>query len=385
MAYNRLVRFQNKITDIQQVNRHMEELSKSTEPSYLWCHVDGRLVIYDALLTSWNKDKRILRFELAKSVNKLPLSSLTQLNLFHEDLLIIYKCPIESFSDETLTLKAPESILKLAEAENFLPELMAAPEDGSMDKGDLELISQVLEVINNSVPDNKNNESDDTPKGPSYVFAKKPEIKETSSALGFSNKGMIEEGSKNIISDQTINAKRKRIKISRSGVEPATYMLNEVETHGVSFQTGIKAEFKVGDDIVVHSILDSALSVPLTAKVTASNKPSEYAKHLNVEAKFDVALKQPKVIKVESEKVGVQRQLAKDHFSHESIYALIEINTKELHMIEKRKGEFNSEDKIIISSLYDNKLKKPINAYVKSFCESVDGRIVIIEFLKTSD
>tara|TARA_R110000868_G_scaffold16687_1_gene74172 strand:- start:1204 stop:2328 length:1125 start_codon:yes stop_codon:yes gene_type:complete len=374
------VRFQNKITEIDKIDQILDQHVGSSESSHLWCHVDGRLVIYDALLTNWNKENRTLRFQLAKNVNKLALGSITELNIFHEDLLLIYKSPIDSVIDEYLSLKAPESILKLAEAEGFLPELMAAPNEGPMDKGDMELISQVLEVLGDTVKPIERTEHKETAKGPSYVFAKKPEIKDTAQSLGFSNKGVIEEP----LSESIDTVKKKRVSISRSGSEAQVYLLVEVETHGLSFHTTTKGEFKVGDAIVVHTILDNKLSAPLTAKITAFNKPSEYAKHFHVEAKFDLSYNKPEVKKVPKEKVGLKRELAKEKYSHETIYVLIDTDTQKLQFIEKRKGEFAIGDQVIVSTLYGNPLKKPINAQVLKIEDSSDGRICFLEFLKAT-
>tara|TARA_R100000656_G_scaffold69896_1_gene52502 strand:+ start:2899 stop:4026 length:1128 start_codon:yes stop_codon:yes gene_type:complete len=372
------VRFQNKVNDTVEIDQILDLQVGSSESSHLWCHVDGRLIIYDALLVGWNKEKRTLRFQLAKNVNKLTLGSITDLNIFHEDLLLIYKSPVESLSDDFLTLKAPESILKLAEAEGFLPELMAAPSDGPMDKGDMELISQVLEVLGDTIKPKQTEPAKDSPKGPAYVFAKKPEIKETAQSLGFSNRGVVEEP----LSETIDPTKKKRVSISKSGSEPSTYLLIEVETHGLSFHSTVRGEYKVGDAIVVHSILDNKLTAPLTAKITAFNKPSEYAKHFHVEAKFDLSYTKPPVKKVPTEKVGLKRELAKEKYSHETIYLLVEADTQKLQFIEKRKGEYNIGDRVIISTLYSNPLKKPINAQVQKIDDSSDARICFLEFLK---
>src|SRR5690606_32874073 len=105
----------------------------------------------------------------------------------HESLLMIFKAPIEGQVDDHLNLRAPEAVLKLAQAEDFLPELLAAqaPEAG-VDATDLELISQVLEVINtNTTALAKKDDPKQAASGPTYVFAKKPEIKETTGAFAF--------------------------------------------------------------------------------------------------------------------------------------------------------------------------------------------------------
>src|SRR5690606_20466190 len=230
----------------------LQDLAASTESSYLWCHHDGRLVIYDALLTKFDQEKKKLIFKLPKTTNRLPLTSLTSLNLFHESLLMIFRSPIIAHESDLLELKIPEAILKLAQAEDFLPELMAskeAPEAG-VDQHDLELISQVLEVINN--PKRQEEEESQNPSGPTYVFAKKPEIKETTGAFAFSNKGVIEETTKTPL-DENVTQKKMRIGVSRSGLEVGIYQLLEVETNKVVFQTTVKGEFKIDEEIVIHS------------------------------------------------------------------------------------------------------------------------------------
>lgn len=301
---------------------------------------------------------------------------------------MIFKAPIEGQVDDHLNLKAPEAVLKLAQAEDFLPELMAAQSaEAGVDATDIELISQVLEVINtNTAPSVKKDDSKQAESGPTYVFAKKPEIKETTGAFAFSNKGVIEDNLRETLDEKTSGNKKMRIGLSRPGSPPGIYPLTEVETHKVAFQTIVKGEFKVGDEIVIHSIYDSPLNNPLTAKVIAFNRPSEYAKHWRVEAKFDAAKDSPDPIKKkELEKVGLKRLLAEDTYSHEMTYTLSDMNTNGLIFIEKRKGEFNVGDKLIVSNLFSNPLKKPINAHIKSFQDAKDGRLVIIEFLRPED
>lgn len=365
----------------------MGQLATSTESSYLWCHHEGRLIIYDAHLTSWDVSKRRLAFKLGKSANRLPLSSLTQLNLFHETLLMIFKAPIEGQNEDQLHLRAPEAVLKLAQAEDFLPELMAAQQNESgVDATDLELISQVLEVINTNTTQAIDEDKKTPESGPTYVFAKKPEIKETTGTFAFSSKGVVEDNLRESLDEKTSGNKKMRIGVSRAGNPPSIYPLTEVETHKVVFQTIVKGEFKVGDEIVIHSIYDNPLNNPLKAKIIVFNRPSEYAKHWRVEAKFDAAKETVAPAKKKDiEKVGLKRLLAEDQYSHEMLYTLSDMNTNGLIFIEKRKGEFNVGDKLIISNLYNNPLKKPINAHIKTFQDAKDGRLVIVEFLKPED
>lgn len=382
-AYNRSVRFQTKIKDRSVIDPLLEQLAESSESSYLWCHHEGRLIIYDAHLTSWDITNRQLNFKFSKSLNRNPLSALTGLNLFHEGLLLIFKAPIIGHTEDSLQLKAPEAILKLAQAEDFLPELLNqtntnAP-DG-VDATDLELISQVLEVINSPKPEA--HPKDKATAGPTYAFAKKPEIKETSGTFAFSNKGVVEDNFKSVLDENKSNSKKMRVGIARPGMEPSIYQLLEVETHKVIFQTIIKGEFKESDEITVHSLYDNPLTNPLKAKIISFTRPSEYAKAFRVEARFEAAKEGVKPKKKEVDKVGVKRILAVDTFSHEVLYVLNDMNTNGLILAEKRGGEFHVADKVIISNLYGSPLKKPITAQIKSIQDTADGRLISLEFLK---
>ncbi len=372
------MRFQNKIADIPQIDQQLDELSQSIESCYLWTHLDGRLIILHSLLINWDKEKRQLKFRLDKSANQSALKSITDLNCFHEDLLNIFKCKIERVEKEAIVLTAPSTVLKLSE---FSPSDMAPDADSNdMDKADLDLISQVLQVINTDLTtvEDKPKVDESAEKTGSYVFSKKPEIKETASSLAFSDKGVIKETSAEGLSEAT--TKTKRVILGKPSTEPSTYILTEVETHGVSFQTQVKNEFKVGDSITVYSILDTSLSSPLTAKITVFNKPSEYAKYWYVEAKFDVGLNSPALFEQPKEKIGIKRQLAEDQFSSEVFYLIEEITTQEVHLIEKRMGEFKVLDKVLITILYGNPLKKPIPASISKIEEKAGKNLITLRF-----
>ena len=372
------MRFQNKIADIPQIDQQLDELSQSIESCYLWTHLEGRLIILHSLLIHWDKDKRQLKFRLDKSANQNALKNIKDLNCFHEDLLNIFKCKIERVEKEAIILSAPTTVLKLSE---FSPSDLAPDADSNdMDKADLDLISQVLQVINTdltSISDIPKDE-DSAEKTGSYVFAKKPEIKDTASTLAFSDKGVVKETSNEGLSELT--TKTKRVVLGKPSTEPSTYILSEVETHGVSFQTLVKNEFKLGDSIIVHSILDSSLSSPLSAKITVFNKHSEYAKYWYVEAKFDISLNSPVLFNQPKEKIGLKRQLAEEQFSSEVFYQIEEITTQEVHLIEKRKGEFKVLDKVLITILYGNSLKKPIPASISAIEEKEENNLITLRF-----
>lgn len=372
------MRFQNKIADTLQIDQQLDQLSQPIESCYLWTHLDGRLIILHSLLIHWDKDKRQLKFRLDKSANQNALKNISDLNCFHEDLLNIFKCKIESLEKEAIVLAAPTTLLKLAE---FSPSDIATDADTKdMDKADLDLISQVLQVINTdiSTSEEKSKEDESAEKTGSYVFAKKPEIKETATSLAFSHKGVVKETSSEGLNEAT--TKTKRVILGKPSTDPSTYILTEVETHGVSFQTQVKNEFKVGDSIIVFSILDTSLSSPLSAKITVFNKPSEYAKYWYVEAKFDVGLNSPILFEQPKEKIGIKRQLAEDQFSSEVFYLIEEITTQEVHLIEKRKGEFKVLDKVLITILYGNPLKKPIAASISSIEEKEGNNLITLRF-----
>mgnify|MGYP003684029311 CR=1 FL=1 len=372
------MRFQNKIADIPQIDEQLDQLAQSIESCYLWTHLDGRLIILHTLLIHWDKEKRQLKFRLDKTANHSALKSIKDLNCFHEDLLNIFRCKIERVEKEAIFLTAPTTVLKLADfsASDIAPDA----ESNDMDKADLDLISQVLQVINTNINNSEaeSKEEESIEKSSSYIFAKKPEIKETASSLAFSDKGIVKESSSEGLSEST--TKTKRVVLGKPATEPSTYILNEVDTHGVSFQTIVKNEFKVGDSIIVHSILDSTLSSPLSAKISVFNKPSEYAKYWYVEAKFDVSLNSPILFEKPKEKVGLKRQLAQDQYSSEVFYQIEEITTQEVQLIEKRKGEFKVDDKVLISILYGNPLKKPIPASITSIEEKDEKNLVTLRF-----
>ncbi len=374
------MRFQNKISDQVQIDQQLDQLALSTESSYLWTHHEGRLIIINTLLTVWDRDKRLLKFRLDKTVNKSVLKIIKSLNCFHEDLLNIFKCSIHAIESESIILKAPSTILKLADFDASNPT--SHEELSEMDQSDLELITQVLQVINTDLSKTKLVETSLLPDSTSgYVFAKKPEIKETASSLAFSDKGVVHENPNDVLKESKQNLKTKRISLGRPGQEPSIYILNEVETHGVSFQTTVKNEFKVAESITVHSILDSSLSSPLTAKITVFNKPSEYAKYWYVEAKFDVSLNSPVIFDKPKEMIGVNRLLGEDQYSSEVFYQVEEINTQEVILIEKRKGEFKEGDKVRISTLYGNQLKKSIAASITAIKTTEKDNLITLTFV----
>ncbi len=373
------MRFQNKISDLAQIDQQLDQLSQSIESCYLWTHHEGRLIIYNTMLTSWDRDKRLLKFRLDKSANKSALKVINALNCFHEDLLNIFKCDIEAVESESLILKAPSTVLKLSELDVKNPK--AAEDVSDMDKSDLDLITQVLQVINTDLTSMKTDEQTEASEKPSnYVFAKKPEIKDTASNLAFSDKGVVKEGSAEALNETKQNLKVKRVSLGKPGQDPSIYILNEVETHGVSFQTTVKNEFKIGDSITVHSILDSSLSSPLGAKVTIFNKPSEYAKYWYVEAKFDVSLNSPVIFDKPKEKIGVSRLLGEEQYSSDVFYELSEIDTQEIKMMERRKGEFQVGDKVRVTILYGNQLKKPIAASITAIDQKDETNLITLRF-----
>src|SRR5690606_8480750 len=141
-------------------------------------------------------------------------------------------------------------------------------------------------VINNNPNKQPKQKEEKAPSGPSYVFSKKDEIKETTGAFAFSNKGVVEESLKDTLDEKSANTKKMRVAISRQNGEPSVYQLTDVETNKIVFQTSVKGEFKIDDEITIHSIYDNPLTNPLKAKIIVFNRPSEYAKHWRVEAQF---------------------------------------------------------------------------------------------------
>jgi len=76
----------------------------------------------------------------------------------------------------------------------------------------------------------------------------------------------------------------------------------------------------------------------------------------------------------------LKRQLAEEQFSSEVFYQIEEITTQEVHLIEKRKGEFKVLDKVLITILYGNSLKKPIPASISAIEEKEENNLITLRF-----
>lgn len=362
------MRFQDKLKDKQEIAQVIDQIMNSGESAYLWAHSGGRLHISEVDISNHDSEQATVTFKLHNPTLLSTFAKLPHLNLFHEGLQLIFRSSIDGHSRHQIRLKTPPTILKLSQSQGG--DKLSSSE---LSEDDLLLINEVKNFMS---LDRKEVKTSDT----NYSFSKGQQVKETSSNFVFSNKDVVNEKKLDHVSTQN----RMRIGVSsENSSEISVFVLIDIQTGRAIFQTLSKAYFKIGSNILIHSIYDNQLPNPIKAKITKIGKASEYAKYWQIETVFNTNKTKSKV----SNFIGLKRILADDVFSHEVLYQIRDFNTSNALFIEKNVNEFTLGDKMLISSLYGEPLKTPIKAAITRLDNNEDsgeGRLAFLEFTKSA-